>query len=93
MAAQPREPAKTDVTFTGHANPTDGDMTLWFRRPAERWDTAFPIGNGRLGAMVFGHVPRERLQLNEESLWAGGPRDVGLLFPPTRRCTTRRPVV
>jgi alpha-L-fucosidase 2 len=49
--------------------------TLWYRRPAERWVEALPIGNGRLGAMVFGRVERERIQLNEDTLWSGGPRD------------------
>ncbi len=50
-------------------------MTLWHRRPAPQWDHATPIGNGRLGAMIFGHPGRERIQLNEEMLWSGGPRD------------------
>lgn len=49
--------------------------TLWFDRPAKRWVEANPIGNGRLGAMVFGGVERERLQLNEETLWNGYPRE------------------
>jgi len=47
---------------------------LWYKRPAAHWDEALPIGNGRLGAMVFGGVRRERLQLNEDTLWSGGPR-------------------
>ena len=46
---------------------------LWYTRPAARWEEALPIGNGRLGAMVFGRVGQERLQLNEETLWAGSP--------------------
>lgn len=48
---------------------------LWYRQPAGRWNEALPIGNGHLGAMVFGRVGQERLQLNEASLWAGGPYD------------------
>lgn len=52
-----------------------GDMTLWYRRPAKVWTEATPIGNGRLGAMVFGGVDRERIQLNEDTLWSGGPQD------------------
>ena len=48
---------------------------LWYRRPAERWVEALPIGNGRLGAMVFGGVVTERLQLNDDTLWSGGPKD------------------
>ncbi|MCK4293842.1 MAG: glycoside hydrolase family 95 protein [Planctomycetes bacterium] len=49
---------------------------LWYDEPASKWTEALPVGNGRLGAMVFGTVPKERLQLNEESLWAGEPTDV-----------------
>lgn len=51
------------------------DLMLWYRQPAAAWTEALPIGNGRLGAMVFGGVARERLQLNEDTLWAGGPYD------------------
>ncbi|MFF2450713.1 glycoside hydrolase N-terminal domain-containing protein [Neobacillus sp. NPDC058068] len=54
---------------------TENDMILWFDRPANEWLEAFPIGNGRLGAMVFGGASVEKLQLNEESLWAGAPVD------------------
>jgi alpha-L-fucosidase 2 len=49
--------------------------TLWYRRPAPRWDHGLPLGNGRLGALVFGDARRERIQLNESSLWMGGPRE------------------
>jgi alpha-L-fucosidase 2 len=49
-------------------------LTLWYRRPAAKWESdALPIGNGALGAMVFGGVEHERLQLNEHSLWSGHP--------------------
>lgn len=48
-----------------------GQETLWYRQPAEKWTEATPIGNGRLGAMVFGKVEKERIQLNEDSIWAG----------------------
>lgn len=51
------------------------ELKLWYRNPAEAWVEALPIGNGRLGAMIFGGVARERLQLNEDTLWAGGPYD------------------
>lgn len=50
-------------------------MLLWYRQPAAEWLEALPVGNGRLGAMVFGGVATERLQLNEDSIWAGGPHD------------------
>jgi alpha-L-fucosidase 2 len=48
---------------------------LWYRQPAKEWVEALPVGNGRIGAMVFGGIARERLQLNEDTLWAGGPYD------------------
>ncbi len=49
--------------------------SLWYNHPAKYWTEALPIGNGRLGAMVFGGVQTEHLQFNEESLWSGFPRD------------------
>ena len=49
------------------------DHVLWYRRPAQEWTEALPLGNGRLGAMVFGGVADEQLQINEETLWSGGP--------------------
>lgn len=48
---------------------------LWYPRPAREWLEALPVGNGRLAAMVFGGVEQERLQLNEGTVWAGGPHD------------------
>ena len=46
-------------------------FTLHYRKPAEKWEQALPIGNGRLGGMVFGGIQREQIQLNEETLWSG----------------------
>ena len=48
---------------------------IWYRKPAENWNEALPIGNGRLGGMVFGGVQNERIQLNEDTIWAGEKRD------------------
>jgi len=50
---------------------------LWYAAPASltNWTAALPVGNGRLGAMVFGGIERERIQLNEDTLWSGGPYD------------------
>jgi len=61
--------------FIGQAQAPEGVLSLWYRRPAGRWVEALAIGNGRLGAMVFGRIVHERLQLNEDTLWAGGPYD------------------
>jgi alpha-L-fucosidase 2 len=49
------------------------DLRLWYKQPAKIWVEALPVGNGRLGAMVFGGIADERLQLNEDTLYAGGP--------------------
>ncbi|MCW3805565.1 glycoside hydrolase family 95 protein [Plebeiibacterium marinum] len=48
-------------------------LKLWYSKPATAWEEALPLGNGRLGAMVFGTVEKEHLQLNEETVWAGEP--------------------
>jgi len=63
-------------TVIGTTAFADEPMVLWCRQPAQVWEAAYPLGNGRLGAMVFGTVRKEHLQLNEESLWAGEPFDV-----------------
>ena len=51
----------------------DKSLLLWYDQPAGKWEEALPVGNGRVSAMVFGQVASERLQLNEGTLWAGGP--------------------
>ncbi|MEO7598113.1 MAG: glycoside hydrolase family 95 protein [Opitutus sp.] len=59
-----------------HAGRLAGDVKpqlLWYDRPASRWVEALPLGNGRIGAMVFGGIGVERIQLNEDTLWGGGP--------------------
>lgn len=48
---------------------------LWYKKPADSWNEALPIGNGRLGGMVYGKVDREQIQLNEDSIWYGDPID------------------
>jgi alpha-L-fucosidase 2 len=57
------------------AQPPAEPLSLWYRQPAKQWVEALAVGNGRLGAMVFGGVAQERIQLNEDTLWAGGPYD------------------
>lgn len=54
------------------------ELTLWYKRPADVWTEALPIGNGRVGAMIFGKVNKEILQLNEATLWSGGPVKVNV---------------
>ena len=57
----------------GHAQSTS-QLKLWYTKPAgETWENALPVGNGRLGAMVFGNVEKETIQLNEHTVWSGGP--------------------
>jgi alpha-L-fucosidase 2 len=65
----------TGATLGAVAKPTPTPLRLWYDRPAANWNEALPLGNGRLGAMVFGAPARERLQLNEETIWAGGPNN------------------
>lgn len=52
------------------------DLVLWYDKPAKDWNEALPVGNGRIGAMIFGRPGEELIQLNEESLWTGGPADL-----------------
>jgi alpha-L-fucosidase 2 len=49
------------------------DLKLWYKQSASNWNEALPIGNGRLGAMIFGNAKQELIQLNEGTLWSGGP--------------------
>ena len=71
----PNPPGGSQTELTGEADPPAGELVLWYRRPAEEWVEAMPVGNGRLGAMVFGGVRRERIQFNEDTLWTGQPQD------------------
>ena len=69
------------VGFAGAAqrNPADADkwndLKLWYRQPAQNWTQALAVGNGRLGAMVFGGAEKERVQFNDDTLWTGGPHE------------------
>ena len=58
-----------------HREKPDISNRLWYTKAAKQWHEALPLGNGRLGAMVFGGIEQERIQVNEESLWAGAPLD------------------
>jgi len=61
------------VTTSRHSEEEWNRLKLWYDEPAQKWTEALPVGNGRLGAMVFGEVENERLQLNEDTVWAGQP--------------------
>lgn len=63
------------VPSLSRAKGQDHNACLWYASPAERWTEALPIGNSRMGAMVYGGTDRAELQLNEETFWAGGPYD------------------
>ncbi len=65
----------TDWAASEAASEDAQEHVLWYRGPARQWLEALPVGNGRAAAMVFGGVQQERLQLNEGTLWAGGPHD------------------
>ncbi|WAC14500.1 glycoside hydrolase family 95 protein [Dyadobacter pollutisoli] len=60
--------------FTFSAAFSQYDQKLWYKKPSGQWEDALPIGNGTLGAMVFGGVATEQIQFNEETLWTGEPR-------------------
>ena len=61
------------VFMETHAAGSSGDHSLWYTHPAASWEEALPLGNGRLGAMVYGNALDEHLQLNESTLWSGVP--------------------
>jgi alpha-L-fucosidase 2 len=63
------------VFHAGIVAAAQDELLLWYAKPAEQWIEALPVGNGRLGCMVFGGVGAERLQLNEDSVWSGSPND------------------
>jgi alpha-L-fucosidase 2 len=50
-------------------------LKLWYDKPAVKWEEALPLGNGRLGTMLYGNPQQEELQLNEGTVWAGGPNN------------------
>jgi alpha-L-fucosidase 2 len=65
------------LSFSSHSQDKSkpSDLEIWFNHPALSWNEALPVGNGKLGAMVFGGITSERLQLNESSVWVGKPDD------------------
>lgn len=75
-------PSEPGVTFHGAALGPGKPLTLWYRRPAAVWTQALVLGNGRIGGMLFGGVRKERVALNEDTLWSGEPADT---MPPRGR--------
>jgi alpha-L-fucosidase 2 len=62
------------LLLSSHVSATeDGNLKMWYDKPAKVWNEALPVGNGRLGAMVYGDPVNEKIQLNEETFWSGGP--------------------
>jgi alpha-L-fucosidase 2 len=76
-AAPAKKPSKFDYKESAQVQarnqPPEEALSLWYNQPAAIWEDALPVGNGRLGAMVYGGVSKELIQLNEESVWAGPP--------------------
>ena len=78
------------VELTGTAAGPGAPLCLWYRQPAKLWEEALPLGNGQIGAMVFGGVPTERIQFNEHTVWTGKPhsyanQDAVKALPEMRR--------
>jgi alpha-L-fucosidase 2 len=76
----------------------DKTLKLWYNKPAANWNEALPIGNGRLGAMIFGGSAKEQLQLNEETVWSGGPNnnvtaESGKAIPAVRKLLAEGKIV
>ena len=64
--------------------------TLLYRHPAAEWMEGLPVGNGHLGGMVFGRLDTERIAVNVDDLWSGGPRDAGVTGGPATLARVRR---
>jgi alpha-L-fucosidase 2 len=64
---------------TAAANQNTASTSLWYDKSAQRWLEAMPVGNGRLGAMVFGGTQQERLALNESTMWSVAPKDIFII--------------
>jgi len=69
----PRRPRRAWRSRCGTAQGAGDALTLWYDSPSKVWTDALAIGNGRLGAMVYGEPRHERLQLNDITVWSGGP--------------------
>src|SRR5688500_13829290 len=63
------------LSSSGNSFAQSSSLKLWYNKPAAKWTEALPIGNGRLGAMIFGGIEQDRIQFNDETLWTGEPRN------------------
>jgi alpha-L-fucosidase 2 len=63
------------VSLCGPGRAADQPLKLWYARPAAKWEEALPVGNGRLGAMIYGGTEQEHVQFNEDTLWTGQPHE------------------
>lgn len=64
-----------EANFSTSTPPEPGSPVLWYREPARQWVEALPVGNGRLGGMIYGGVPQEHILFNEDTVWTGKPHD------------------
>ncbi len=74
LAGAPGRAQARPATVSGSAECPPGDWIMWYERPAARWTEALPVGNGHIGAMVYGGAPLEQIQFNEHTVWTGRPR-------------------
>lgn len=70
LQAQQKNPGEKTITPYNHSR-----YKLWYNEPAKNWNEALPLGNGFIGGMVFGNIQNERIQLNESTIWGGGPNN------------------
>jgi hypothetical protein len=78
------------IEFTASEKAPNKKNTLWYKQPADSWDEALPIGNGRLGGMVYGGISKEIIVLNEDTLWGGPPRQTSKLHVADQLATARK---
>lgn len=71
-------------------NAATSDLMLWYKKPAEKWLEALPIGNGKLGGMVFGGAAQERISISEDTLWTGGPYHAAQTVSPETMASIRK---
>jgi alpha-L-fucosidase 2 len=71
-------------------NTAASDLLLWYRKPAEKWLEALPVGNGKLGGMVFGGAAQERISISEDTLWTGGPYQPAVDVSPEALASIRK---